>query len=197
MWASNLTSGRTHQGNQNWKRHTHPSIHCSTFYNSLDMEETEISIRRGMDKEVVVHIHNGIFSSVQSLSRVRLFVSPWIAACQGSLSITNSRSLLKQTGEILMDMGMPGHLTCLLRSLYAGQEATVRTVYRTVGWFQIEKGACQGCILLACLFNSYAEYSMQNASCMKHRLKSRLPGEISITSDMQMTPHLWQNVKRN
>ena len=60
-------------------------------------------------------------------------------------------------------MGIPGHLTCLLRNLYAGQEATVRTKYGTTDWFQIWKGVCQGCILSPCLFNSYAEYIMQNA----------------------------------
>ena len=60
-------------------------------------------------------------------------------------------------------MGKPDHLTCLLRSLYAGQEATVRTRHGTTDWFQIGKGVCQGCILSPCLFNLYAEYIMQNA----------------------------------
>ena len=59
-------------------------------------------------------------------------------------------------------MGLPDHLTCLLRNLYAGQEATVRTGYGTTDWFQIGKGVCQGCILSPCLFNLYAEYIMQN-----------------------------------
>ena len=60
-------------------------------------------------------------------------------------------------------MGLPGHLTCLLRNLYAGQEATVRTGHGTTDWFQIRKGICQGCILSPCLFNLYAEYIMRNA----------------------------------
>ena len=60
-------------------------------------------------------------------------------------------------------MGIPDHLTCLLRNLYAGQEATVRTGHRTTDWFQIGKGVCQGCILSPCLFNIYAEYIMRNA----------------------------------
>ena len=60
-------------------------------------------------------------------------------------------------------MGIPDHLTCLLRNLYAGQEATVRTGHGTTDWFQIGKGVCQGCILSPCLFNLYAEYIMQNA----------------------------------
>ena len=60
-------------------------------------------------------------------------------------------------------MGIPDHLTCLLRSLYAGQEATIRTRHGTADWFQIAKGVCQGCILSSCLFNFYAEYIMRNA----------------------------------
>ena len=59
-------------------------------------------------------------------------------------------------------MGIPDHLTCLLRNLYAGQEAPVRTGHGTTDWFQIGKGVCQGCILSPCLFNLYAEYIMQN-----------------------------------
>ena len=86
-------------------------------------------------------------------------------------------------------MGIPDHLTCLLRNLYAGQEATVRTGRGTTDWFQIGKGVHQGCILSPCLFNLYAEYIIQ------HKLESSLLGEISITSDRQMTPPLWQEVE--
>ena len=87
-------------------------------------------------------------------------------------------------------MGIPDHLTCLLGNLYAGQEATIRTGHGTTAWIQIGKGARQGSILSPCLFNLYAEYIMRNAGLVKHRLESRLLGEISITSDMQMTPPL-------
>ena len=90
--------------------------------------------------------------------------------------------------KILKEVGVPEHLTCLLRNLYAGQEATVRTGHGTTDWFQIGKGVHQGCILSLCLFNFYAEYIMRNAGWNKYKLESRLPGEISITSDMQMTP---------
>ena len=65
--------------------------------------------------------------------------------------------------KILKEMGIPDHLTCLLRNLYAGQEAIVRTGHGTTDWFQIGKGVCQGCILSPCLFNFYAEYIMRNA----------------------------------
>ena len=99
--------------------------------------------------------------------------------------------------EVLKEMGIPDHLTCLLRNLYARQEATVRTGHGTTDWFQIGKGLRQGCIMSPCLFNLNADYIMRNAGLEEAQVESRLPGEISITSDMQMTPPLWQKVKRN
>ena len=99
--------------------------------------------------------------------------------------------------KILKGMGIPDHLTCLLRNLYAGQEATVRIRHGTVDWFKIGKEVCQGCILSPCLFNFYAEYIMRSAGLEEAQLESRLLREISITSDMQMTLPLWQKVKRN
>ena len=94
----------------------------------------------------------------------------------------------------------------LLRNLYAGQEATVRTGHGTTDWFQIGKGLRQGCILSLCLFNLYPEYIMRNAGLEKAQTGIKIAGrninnlryaEISITSNMQMTPPLWQKVKRN
>ena len=99
--------------------------------------------------------------------------------------------------KILKEMGIPDYLTCLLRNLYAGQEATVRTRHGKMDWFEIGKGVRQGCILSLCSFNFYVEYIMQNTGLLKHKLESRLSGEISITSDIQMIPPLWQRVKRN
>ena len=99
--------------------------------------------------------------------------------------------------KILKEMGIPDHLTCLLRNLYSGQEATVRTGHGTTDWFQIGKRICQGCILSPCLFNLYAEYIMRNAGLEEAEAGIRLPGDISIISDMQMIPHLWQQVKKN
>ena len=78
-------------------------------------------------------------------------------------------------------------MICLLRNLYAGQEATDRTGHGTTDWFQIGKGIHQGYILSPCLFNLYTEYIMRNAGLEDAQLESRLPGEISVTSDMQMT----------
>ena len=99
--------------------------------------------------------------------------------------------------KILKEMGIPEHLTCLLRNLYAGQEATVRTGHGKTDWVQIGKGVCQGCILSPCLFNFYAEYIMRNAGLEETQAGIKIAGIISITSDMQMTPPLWQKVKRN
>ena len=94
-------------------------------------------------------------------------------------------------------MGIPDHLMCLLRNLYAGQEATVRTGHGTTDWFQTGKGVRQECTLSPCLFNLYAEYIMGNARLDEAQTGIRLPGEISIISDMQMTPPLWQKMKKN
>ena len=95
----------------------------------------------------------------------------------------------------ILKVGIPDHLTCLLRSLYAGQEATVRIGHGTTHWFQIGKGVRQGCMLSPCLFNLYAEYIMRNAGLEEAHTGIKILGEISIISDMQMTPPLWQKVK--
>ena len=94
-------------------------------------------------------------------------------------------------------MGIPDHLTCLLRNLYAGQEATVRTGHGTIDWFHIGKGVRQGCILSPCLFNFYAEYIVRDTGLEDAQAGIKMPGEISITSDMQKTPPLWQKLKRS
>ena len=99
--------------------------------------------------------------------------------------------------EILKVMGLPDHLTCLLRNVYAGQETTVRTGHGKTDWFQIGKGVRQGCILSPCLFNFYAEYIMRNAGLEEAQAGSKTAGKIPITSDMQMTPPLWQKVNKN
>ena len=83
--------------------------------------------------------------------------------------------------KILKEIGIPDHLIYLLRNLYAGQEATIRTGHGTTDWFQIGKGVHQGCILSPCLFNFYAEYIMRNAGLEETQTRIKLPGEISIT----------------
>ena len=96
-----------------------------------------------------------------------------------------------QLWKILQEVGIPDHLTCLLRNLYAGQEATVRTGQGTTDWFQIGKGVRQGCILSPCLFDLYAEYIMRNAGLDEAQAGIKIAGIVSLTSDMQMTPSLW------
>ena len=86
--------------------------------------------------------------------------------------------------EILKEMGTPDLLTCLLRNLNAGQEATVRSGHVTTDWFQIGKGVRQGCILSPCYLTSMQSTSWETLGWKKHKLGSRLPGEISITSDI-------------
>ena len=78
--------------------------------------------------------------------------------------------------KILKEIGIPDHLTCLLRNLYAGQEATVRTGHGTTDWFQIGKGVCQGCILSPCLINLYAEYIMRNAGLEEAQAGIKIAG---------------------
>ena len=95
--------------------------------------------------------------------------------------------------KILKEMGIPDHLTCLLRNLNAGQEATARSGHGTTDWFQIEKAVyCHPAYL------TYMQsIPREMLGWRKHKLESRLPREISITSDMQMTPPLWQKAKKN
>ena len=92
-------------------------------------------------------------------------------------------------------MGILDHLTCLLRNLYAGQEATVRTRHGT-DWFQIKKGVCQGCILSPCLFNLNAEYIMQNARLDEAQAGIKIAGR-NINNLRYADDTLWQKVKRN
>ena len=99
--------------------------------------------------------------------------------------------------KILKEIGIPDHLTCLLRNLYAGQKATVQTGHGTADWFQLGKEYVKA---VYC-HSAYLTY-MQRTSCkmpgwMKHKLKSRLLGEISITSDMHMIAPIWQKAKKN
>ena len=93
-------------------------------------------------------------------------------------------------------MGIADNLTYLLRNLYAGQEATLSTGHGKTDWFQIGKGVRQGCILSPCLFNFYADYIMRNAGLEEAQAGTKIAGEISITSDMQISLY-WQKVKRN
>ena len=100
--------------------------------------------------------------------------------------------------KILKQMEIPEHPTCLLRNLYAGQEATVRTRHGTTDCFQIGKGVRQGCILSPCLFKFYPGYIMQNAGLDETQTGSKIAERnINNLTHMQMTPPLWQKAKKN
>ena len=99
--------------------------------------------------------------------------------------------------KILQEIGIPDHLTCLLRSLYAGQEASIRTGHGTTDWFQMEKEYVKAVYCHPAYLTSMQSTSWETLDWKKHKLESELPGEISVTPDMQMTPSLWQKVKRN
>ena len=99
--------------------------------------------------------------------------------------------------KILKEKGIPDHLTSLLRILYAGQEATVRTGYGTTDWFQIGKGVCQGCILSPCLFNLYAEYITRNAGLEEAQDGIKIAGRNINHLRYADDTTLWQKVKRN
>ena len=122
-------------------------------------------------------------TSAQSLKSYRipekhLLLLYWL--CQ-SLCVDHNK-----LWEILQEVGMPDHLTCLLRNVYAGQEATVRTGQGTTDWFQIGKWVHQGCILSPCLFNLHAEYIMRSAGLDEAQAGIKIAQ--APTSDMQMTP---------
>ena len=99
--------------------------------------------------------------------------------------------------KILKEMGTPDHLTCLLRNLYAGQEATVRTEHGTTDWFQIRKGVRQGCILSPCLFNLYAEYVMKNAGLQEAQAGIKIARRNINNPRYADDTTLWQKVKKN
>ena len=99
--------------------------------------------------------------------------------------------------KILKEMGIPDLLICLLRNLYAGQEATVRTGHGTTDWFQIGKGVCHGCILSPCLFNLYAEYITRNAGLEEAQVGIKIAGRNISNLRYADDTSLWQKVKRN
>ena len=99
--------------------------------------------------------------------------------------------------KIFQEMEIPDHLTCLLRNLYAGQEATVRTGHGTTDWFQVGKGVCQGCILSPCLFNLYSEYIMRNAGLEEAQAGIKISGRNINNLRYADDTTLWQKAKKN
>ena len=116
----------------------------------------------------------------------------WVAELNWTFDCVDHNKLWK-----VQEMGIPDHLTCILRNLYAGQEATVRNAHGTTDWFQTGKGVSQGCILSPCLFNLYAEYIMWNTGLDEAQAGINIAGRNINNLSLQMTPPLWQKVKKN
>ena len=155
----------------------------------LDLEKAE---------EPKIKLSSSVGSSKkQESSRKHLLLLYWLRQSFWLFGSPKKKKK-KKPWKILKEMEHQNHLTCLLRYLYAGQEATVRTGHGTTEWFKIGKGVRQGYILSPCLFNLHESTSCEMLGWMKHNLESRLLGEISITSGMQMTPPLcrkWRGTK--
>ena len=157
-------------------------------YVNYKLPDVQSGFRKGQGtRDQIANIHWIIKKAIEFQKNIYFF----FIDCAKAFDCVDHKKLW----EILQEMGIPNHLTCLLRNLYAGQEATVRTGQGTTKWFQIGIGVHQGCILSPCLFNLYAEYIMRNAGLEEAQLESRLVGEIPITSYIQMTPPLWQKAK--
>ena len=144
------------------------------------------------DEELEIKLPTSIGSSKKQESSRKNIYFCFIDYAKGFDCVDHNK-----LSKFLQEMGIPDHLTCLLRNLYAGQETSVRTGHGTPDWFQIVHEVHQDCTLSTCLFNFYAEYIMRNAGLEESQPESRLPGEISITSDTQMTLPLCQKAKRN
>ena len=154
---------------------------CENLYKQKWYNETWCHSKLGGSLHVLFHRADLTIHKYE-----RVFTRGWAFDCVGHSKLW----------KILKEMGTPGHLTCLLRHLYAGQEATVRTGHETTDWFQLGKGVCQGCRLSSCLFNLYAEYIMRNAGLEEAQAGIKI-AKTNIKSDLQMTPPLWQRAKRN
>ena len=159
-------------------------------YMNWELPHVQARFRKGRGtRDQIANIH-GIIEKVRELQKKTSI----------SASLTTLKPLtvwITTNWKSLQEMGIPNHVTCLLWNLYAGQEGTFRIGHEITDWSQIGKGVHQGYILSPCLFNFYAEYIMQNARLDEAQAGIQITGEISITSDIQMTPPLRQKVKRN
>ena len=155
-----------------------PSSKTSEYLNQ-ELPDVQAGLRNGR------RIRDQITSNCWTIEKAREFQKTFTSA-----SLTMLKPLTVDHNKFwknFKEMGISDHLTCLLRNVYAGQEATVRTRHGTRDWFKIGTGIHQGCRLSPCLFNLYAEYIMQNAGLHEAKVESKSLGEISITSDMQLT----------
>ena len=145
-------------------------------YVNYELPDVQAGFRKGRGTRDQIANIRWIIEKAREFQKKHLFLLCWL--CQ-SLDYVDHNKLWK----ILKEMGIPDHLTCLLRNLYAGQEATVRTRHGTTDWFQIRKGVHQGCILSPCLFNLYAQYIMRNTGLEEAQAGIKIAGRN--TSDMR------------
>ena len=154
----------------------------------MNFQIFKLNLEKAKEPEIKLPTSTGSSKKQEFQKNIYYFID-----CAKVFDYVDHNKLLKTLQEI----GLPDHLTCLLRNLYVGQEATVRTGHGATDWFQIRKGVRQGSkVYCHPAYLTYMEStSWETLGCKKHKLELRVPGEISITSDMQMTPPLWQKVK--
>ena len=158
-------------------------------YVNHELQDVQARFRKGRGtRDQIANIH-----WIMEKARVpeqHLFLPYWLCQslwlCESPQTVENS----SRDGNTRPPYPLP-------KKFYAGQEATVRTGHGTTDWFQISKGACQGCMLSRCLFNLYAKDIMRNAWLDEAQAGIKIAGRIPTTSGMQMTPHFWQKPKRN
>ena len=159
-------------------------------YVNRELTDVQAEFRNGRGTRDQI---SNIWWTIKKAREFQKNIYSWFIDCAKVFGCVDHSKLWK----ILQEMGIPDHLIRLLRNLYADQEATIRTGHGTTDCFQIRKGIYQGCMLSPCLFNLYAEYIIRNTGLEEAQAGIKLPGEISVTSDMQMTPFLWQKAKKN
>ena len=160
-----------------------------TGWISLQSKDTTMDHRKSKrvpEKHLLLLYREAWHAAVPGVAKSWTRLSDWTELlywlCQ-SLCVDHS-----ELWKILQEMGIPDHLTCLLRNLYAGQEATVRTRHLTMDWFQIGKGVCKAVYCHPVYLTSMPSTSCKMPGWMNHKLESRFLGEVSTTSDMQIIP---------
>ena len=156
----------------------------------MNFQMSKLVLEKAEEPEIKLPTSAGSWKKQESSRKISISVKIFIDYAKAFDCVDHNK-----LWKILKEMGIPDHLTCLLRHLYAGQEATVRTGHGTIDWFQIGKGVRQGCILLPCLFNFYAEYIMRNAGLEEAQAGIKIARRNINNLNMQMTPPLWQKVK--
>ena len=160
-------------------------------YMNCQLPDVQVGFRKGRGTRDQIANISWIMEKAREFQKKNVYF--WFIGYAKDFDCVDHNKLSK----ILQEIWIPDHLTHLLRNLYAGQEATVRTGHGTADWFQIGKGVHQGCIFSLCSWTYMQSTSREMLGWKKHKLESRLLVEISITSDMQMRPPLWQIVERN